>query len=853
VAPAPAGYRDGGPGPGTRPGQGQGRGRGTRSGGPGGRGGGAGGRGGVKVKGSWWRRWTWKKALGVASAGIGLFILIMVIGVLYAYSSTSIPSQELAADTYQNSTVYFSDGKTPIGTFGDIHRQILTYNQIPKIVDDAVMAAEDRSFMTEGGISPTGIMRAAWDDITGGGGNLSGGSTITQEFVRQYYEGIGTQQTMSRKVKEIFVSMKISKEKSKQWILTNYLNTIYLGQGAYGVAAAAQTYFNEPVSKLTIAQAAVIAAIIQQPTNYPLPQYRPELENRWHYVLDGMVKIGDLTAAQAATMKFPAMNDAPNESVGSSIWDPYVMNVVQSELESVDHISQQQLDDGGLKIVTTINPSMESELYKAVDSNETLMREDGGALPWYALVGAELQNPSTGSIVAMYGGRGQNMPAKQCAKYDCDDNTAVYTREQVGSSFKPYVLSAAVKDGMNVKTSILNGYSPLWVAPDTEPTTLSSRTQQPAPYHEFTNDDNEVYGPMTVANAIAQSSNTAFTDLTHRVGTQNVVNMAEQMGVNTGAASGLQADVGEVGMALGENALTVNEQDTMLSTIDNNGLYHSAHIVQSVTYPDGSVKPGVITQRQVLTPQQASQVQYAMSFDVINGTGTAAEMSPARPIIAKTGTTDNAQSAFFIGAIPQYALTVGIFTQNQSSNTTQSLNGLGGNTGGGFGGYWPARIWNTFAQDEFAQLPVEQFQAPVFTGQEWNQVGALPTNKKKSPNKQPSSSPSQPGQGHHHFPQPSASASQSPPVSFSPSPTPTSASPTPSYTGQPALPGGGGGNGGRGPNNGDPNNGGAAQATSSTRAAGFAFGGAASVLPGSLLWVRISRRRRRRRRPRTAG
>ena len=163
----------------------------------------------------------------------------MVGAYYYEYNSTQIPTQPVADIMFQNSTVYYSDGSTAIGTFGTIHRQILAYNQIPKVVQDAVVAAEDRGFWTEGGISPTGILRAAYDDLTSSGGNLSGGSTITQQFVRNYYQDIGTAQTASRKIKEIFVAMKLAKEKSKPWILTNYLNTIYLGTGAYGVAAAA--------------------------------------------------------------------------------------------------------------------------------------------------------------------------------------------------------------------------------------------------------------------------------------------------------------------------------------------------------------------------------------------------------------------------------------------------------------------------------------------------------------------------------------------------------------------------------------------------------------------------------------
>ena len=144
-----------------------------------------------------------------------------------------------------------------------------------------MVAAEDKSFWTEGGISPTGILRAAIHDVTSSGGSTNGGSTITQEFVRGYYDGVGTQQTASRKIKEIFIAQKLASQKSKQWILTNYLNLIYLGENSYGVAAAAQTYFGVPVSKLTVAQDAVIAGIIQQPSTYPLLSNRAALKARW--------------------------------------------------------------------------------------------------------------------------------------------------------------------------------------------------------------------------------------------------------------------------------------------------------------------------------------------------------------------------------------------------------------------------------------------------------------------------------------------------------------------------------------------------------------------------------------------
>ena len=343
-----------------------------------------------------------------------------------------------------------------------------------------MISAEDRGFWTEGGISPTGILRAAYEDVTGGSGaSPQGGSTITQEFVRNYYANVGTQQTISRKIKEIFIAQKLASSKSKDWILQNYMNVIYLGDGAYGVEAASETYFGEPVSKLTIAQDAVIAAIIQAPSTYYLPQYRTNLKARWHYVLNGMVKIGDLSQAQANSMKFPKLlTDSPSYtppglSTGCSTtstepWASYLMTQVCGELTTpvepgrrrrVAERARQRRDEGH-------HHDQPADGRRDVQGGEREHRPDAAGrgrvrppevgLPSWALIGAELQDPKTGAILAEYPGRGQNMSAAKCKIYDCNDNTATVTREQVGSSFKPYVLSTAVSQGMDVQNSILN-------------------------------------------------------------------------------------------------------------------------------------------------------------------------------------------------------------------------------------------------------------------------------------------------------------------------------------------------------------------------------------------------------------
>ena len=444
----------------------------------------------VKIKGSWWRHWTWRKALGVVLGIIGGFIILGALAIVVAYEQTPVPSDAMAATSYAQSLVYSSNGAL-IGRFGTTDRQELAYNEIPQNIINAVLAAEDRHFWTEGGISPTATLRAAFADLTGNDSSLQGGSTITQQFVRNYYAGIGTQQTLNRKIKEIFVAMKVAKEKSKQWILTNYLNTIYLGRGAYGVQAAAETYFGKPVAKLSVAQDAVIAALIQQPSTYPLPQYRPELTARWNYVIDGMVQMGNLSAAQAATQKFPALGDHVPQSVGTAVWDPYVLNMVRTELENVYHFTDAQIDDGGYVIKTSISDSKMAALYQAVSQNEEQIDADSTLYPFqdYMHVGAVLEDPGTGQIQALYpgpgytgsryNGTGPAISARECAKIDCQWNMASQNREQVGSSFKPYILALAVKQGMNVQTSTLDGYNYQYIPPDSQPNAYPS-TSLPA-------------------------------------------------------------------------------------------------------------------------------------------------------------------------------------------------------------------------------------------------------------------------------------------------------------------------------------------------------------------------------------
>jgi membrane peptidoglycan carboxypeptidase len=718
----------------------------------------------VKVKGSWWRHWTLRKALGVLLSIVGGMVVLGAVAVAVAYEETPVPTAALAATGFSQSVVYSKDGSL-IGRFGTTNRKMLQYNQIPRDMINAVVAAEDRNFFNEGGISPTGIARAAYEDLTGNDGSLQGGSTITQEFVRQYYSGIGTQQTLGRKIKEIFVAMKVAKEKSKQWILTNYLNTIYLGQGAYGIEAAAETYYGKPSAKLTVAQDAVIAAIIQQPSTYPLQQYRTQLEARWHYVLNGMVQMGTLTEQQAAAMKFPAPGNHVPQTLGRDVWDPYVLNMVQTELKNTYHLSQEQIYNGGYVIRTTVDDKKMAALYDAVRENEAQINASSHPFTHsYMHAAAVLEDPGSGAIQAVYGGpgyagwkyngTGKVITAKLCAKIRCEWDMARQNREQVGSSFKPYVLAAAVKAGMNVQTSTLNGFNNLYIAPDSTPSAYSTTTMVSGS-HIVRNDSQSENGPYTPQIAMAVSINTAYADLWHRVGGTAVANLAQEFGVNTDAACitapcprnpyGMKD---EAGVALGQASLSVLEQASMLATIDNGGVYHNAHVVASIGHNTQNSAPPIpikVTSYPVFSPDPtanknlASQVQYAMSKDdAPYGTAPGAGMSNGQEIIAKTGTTDSAQSAFFIGAIPSQTLAVALFTNEQGSKmgtAKQTLELLGGLSQGGMGGTWPASIWHTYAENMLVPLGIEPFPTPVFTGQTWNQVPLNLRNVGEKPKK----------------------------------------------------------------------------------------------------------------------
>ena len=678
------------------------------------------------------------------------------------------------------------------------------------------------------------------------------------------------------------MAIKLAHARSKSWIMTQYLNIVPFGPQTYGVGAAAQQYFGinlaDPGSakKLTVAEAAMLASMPNAPGVFnPDPGAGADftaLVARWQYVLNGMVTDNAITRQQAnalcANCALPQAEKAfeknvkivpPAQSSGFSGDRYYLMYMVENELEARYGLTQAQIQTSGLKVTTTFSPSMITQLNHAVYSNVQQMKIDarrgnGHPLPPYAHAGAALIDPKTGGILAIYGGPGVSLTKKACDKVQCFLNTAEIPH-QPGSSFKPYVLATAISEGMNVKTSVMNAYSPICVPPDypfSLQQQLSARislaacsSKESLGYWAAT--DSSSLGGIPVPEAAAVSSNPGFEDLAHRVGIDNVIQKAASFGVGStpyftfgdtndlAGKYGLEKTFGSGGehpgsvtMSLGASGtdVTAIEQASTFATLADDGLYHLPHVIASIS---GGPKPITVTipSHRALTPAQAADEDYALSFD--NQPTYAADGAtgyPAaawnRPVIAKTGTTDTAQSAWFIGAIPQYALAVTLYTNQQCSQTTaacyQTLNNLpqpaNSYLAGGFGGAWPATIWHTFMTAEFNNLPVASLPTPDFgiPFVKWNQV---PPPKHKATCGQGRGNHGQGGNGHGNgkpckgcppggfgqpgglgqpcggnpsptptcgpgYGQPCGSPSPSPsPTSPSPSPSPTSPSPSP--------------------------------------------------------------------------
>ena len=494
----------------------------------------------------------------VALFGPLAFAAIVVVGLIILVSRTNVPLPESLPQA-QTTLVTAADG-SPLGSLqGEQNRIDIPLAQVPVPVRDAVLAAEDRNYYHEAGVSIPGIIRAAVSDIVHRRIE-AGGSTITQQYVKNAY--LTSQRTLTRKLREAIIAIKINQRYSKNQVLEFYLNTIYFGRGAYGIEAASETFFGVPAAQLNVAQGAVLASSIQAP-EYLDPSVNPgPAKSRWDYVINGMVKDRALTADQAAATAYPPVRPRGAGGIGGRgrLAGPsgYVLDMVRAELEA-RHFTTGQIYTGGLRVRTTIVPKAQAAAVQAVESVLTKPTD-----PQSALVAID---PGTGRIQAVYGGH--DFAARPF-------NNATQALRQPGSSFKPYVLAAALEKGISLKSQF-NGHSP-----------------QTFPFYgaPVSNFSNEQFGMIDLITATANSVNTVYVPLAQQAGVPNVIGAAHAAGIpDTAPGNGLQSPVtlrNDPSIALGTSEVHPIDQAGAFATFAARGKATTPFLIDSVTDSRGA-------------------------------------------------------------------------------------------------------------------------------------------------------------------------------------------------------------------------------------------------------------------------
>ncbi|WP_431895694.1 transglycosylase domain-containing protein [Nonomuraea sp. bgisy101] len=605
--------------------------------------------------------------------GAGILAMVGLFGI--AWAMTPIPDSTQKEATAQGSVIYYRDGKSVLAKQG-VNRKNVKLGQVPAHVRDAVIAAENRSFYSDGGVSLKGTARAVWSTVTGQ--QLQGGSTITQQMVRNYYSGLSQERSITRKFKEILISIKVDQSKSKDWVLEQYLNTIYFGRGANGVQAAAQAYFGKNVEDLTVAEGAYLAAVIQQPSRFADPKAADldAARTRWKAIVDAMVQTRAITAQDAAKQVFPALKK-PRAAFALKGQDQVMVDRVREELNARGY-TDEVIDNGGLKIVTTFDKNLMGAAERAVKS---VLPESTSKK---VRTGLAAIDPATGEVVAFYGGR----------KDQSWDN-AFSAKVQAGSTFKPYTLATALDNGFDLSTTV-NGNSPISVR----------GASQAIP-----NDSGRSYGYIDLVRATQNSVNTAFVDLGQKVGLDKVAKVAEAAGI---PASQLDQHKIAASFPLGVASVSAVQNASGFASFANGGVHMETHVIKSVTDANGKksvIKPKSTT---VVGKQAAADAIYAMEQVVKYGTGTGARLYD-RPVAGKTGTTDSSGAVWFNGFTPQLATAVNMF---RDDNKTVEVPGYGVQ----FGGQLPARIWKAFMTEALEGKPVEEFPEPSDYGySQWDE------------------------------------------------------------------------------------------------------------------------------------
>ena len=627
-----------------------------------------------------WRRWI----LGAALLGLGL-----LAAVFYYLWHIPLPGPPPLP---QASVLYDANGRE-LASFSVQNRVDVTLSQVPPVVINAVVSTEDRHYFTEGAINPPSMMRAFVADVTGS--RLQGGSTITQQYVKQAY--VGSKRTVIRKIKEAALSIRLSHRESKDQILQNYLNIIYWGRGAYGVEAASRAYFGRDVSQLGLAQASLLAALIREPESAD-PARDPTLaRSNQAETLKAMVRDKRITQAQAAAAEaqpFARYVLAPPAEVSkaqsAALGDDYFIAAVHQQLNA--RYGPRVVDGGGLRVTTTFDPTLQAEAYGAVYGRQPGHLNPAAGDPSGALVAVD----DGGHVKALVGGQDFSKSSVDLALGAAGGGSG----RQAGSTFKAFMLAAVIKEGFTVQS--------VFSAPPK--VILPHGNANGTPWIVTNFEDEHVAPRMNLVDATALSVNTVYAQIVAKLGAAKLDAMAEAMGIRPGELAGAYPS-----QVLGTADVSPLEMATAYSTLANGGVYHTPILITKVTRANGSPLPLPVAQttRKVLTPAQAAVETFVLQQVVQRGTGVAAG-GVGSAVAGKTGTTERSTDAWFVGYTPKLTAAMWI-GHADSARSMDGFRGLSQVTGGTI----PAQLWHNFMAEALKSFPQDAGGFPTLWGWWW--------------------------------------------------------------------------------------------------------------------------------------
>jgi penicillin-binding protein 1A len=585
--------------------------------------------------------------VGILAALVAIAGGIAAAWALNVYNSAPPLSSLKPVQKGRSSAIYAADGSLIGFIRSENVRQPLPQKSQPQVLRDATIAIEDKNFFHHGALDYEGIARAAFKDIQAGGKPVQGASTITQQLVRNLYIH-NPENTLKRKLIEAHLAVELEEAHGKDWILTQYLNSAPYGtvegQTAVGAEAASQTYFSKPAKELTLTQAALLAGLPQAPSEYnPFLDPKAALKRR-NEVLLVMQEQGYITGTEYQEAKTRGLGLDPGDKY-QVIKDPFLFDMVQNEL--IDKYGINTVRKGGLKAYTTIDPDLQAKAEYAVENYCSVCYPEGGPAAGLASV-----DPKTGAIVALASTEGY--------ADESQFNYAWQAHRQPGSSFKTFVLTTAVKEGIDPATTYYNGTSPMTL-------------EIPGGGTWTVNNAEPGGGTMSLESATWESVNVIFAQLDLDVGPEEVTKTAHEMGIESPLQSVPAEAIG--GLAIGVTPL---EMADAYATLANGGVHHDATAVSRVEFPNGKVDNFEKDKGdRVLTPGQAWEVTRILEGVITQGTGAGYTSMGCSSAAGKTGTSEGLSDAWFVGYTPLFSTAVWV-----GHPTSREYTGFGGPTAG---------------------------------------------------------------------------------------------------------------------------------------------------------------------------